>query len=70
MISTTFPNHSGIRNFLLTASFSERINHKPIENLGIKPDIFYELTPTDLQENYQEYVSAIVEAVESLAEKG
>lgn len=65
--SVYFPNHLGIRSIKLTGSVAERHNRDKIENLGVQPDIFYELSVVDLQENYKEYVEAIVKAVEELA---
>lgn len=61
-----FPNHTGIMAFQLTGSIAKRINKKPIENLGVKPEIPYELTVEDLQGDYQHFADAIVEVVESL----
>lgn len=69
VLSTSYPNHSGIRSFILTGSIAERANKRPIENLGVKPDIAYELTVNDLQNDYQEYAQAIVEAVETSIKK-
>ncbi|MCC5832835.1 MAG: protease-like activity factor CPAF [Chlamydiales bacterium] len=66
LLSTTFPNHSGIKAFVMTGSLAERIDKNPIENLGVQPDIHYELTAEDLQEDFQPFASRIVEAVESL----
>ncbi len=69
VLSTEFPNHSGIKGFVMTGSLAERIDQRPIENLGVRPDIAYDLTAVDLQENFVEYVAAILEAVEKLVEK-
>lgn len=66
VISVEYPNQTGIKNFIMTGSVAERINHKPIENLGVVPDIKYELSVADLQENYREYGNAIVSNVERL----
>lgn len=66
VLGTTFPNHSGMRSFVMTGSLAERTNHKPIENLGVKPDIPYELTVEDLQHNFAPYVEAIIQEVEKL----
>jgi hypothetical protein len=66
VLGIEFPNHSGIKGFVMTGSLAERIDKRPIENLGIRPDIQYDLTVTDLQEDYKEYVSVILDAVESL----
>lgn len=66
VFQTTFPNHSGIKGFNMTGSICRRMDQQPIENLGVKPDITYELTPEDLQMNYQPFVEEIVKTVEFL----
>lgn len=66
VLATEFPNQNGIKEFHLTGSIAERINQKPIENLGVIPDIQYELTKRDLQNNYSDYVQAIQSAVNEL----
>lgn len=66
VLGTSFPNHSGIKGFVMTGSLAERIDKKPIENLGVQPDILYELTPEDLQGEFQPFADAVVETVESL----
>lgn len=63
---TSFPNHSGIRDFLLTGSLAERDNKAPIENLGVHPDITYKCTVEDLTKEYQPYRKAILEVVEKV----
>ncbi|MBI4356590.1 MAG: protease-like activity factor CPAF [Gammaproteobacteria bacterium] len=52
-------NLFGIEDIAITASIAERKNKKPIENLGVNPDIAYSFTVDDLRENYTGYVSAI-----------
>lgn len=69
MTSTSFPNRFGIKSFNYTRSFAERMDKNPIENLGVTPDIPYELTQEDLQHNYVGYVSAIREAVQKMVKK-
>lgn len=59
----TFPNLSGIKQLDLTASFSMRPNGMPIENFGVTPDIFYEITPEDLQSDYAEYKQNILQTL-------
>ncbi|NGX53919.1 MAG: hypothetical protein K1000chlam4_00640, partial [Chlamydiae bacterium] len=63
---TQFPNQTGIMGFHLTGSLAERKNLKPLENLGVVPDIIYDLTPTDMQENHVGYVEAILSGVDSI----
>ncbi|MCH9627924.1 MAG: hypothetical protein S4CHLAM2_15730 [Chlamydiales bacterium] len=69
VLSTSFPNHSGIKGFVLTGSHAERIDNNPIENLGVKPDVVYNLSVEDLQGHYQPYADRILEEIESLIEK-
>lgn len=52
-------NLFGIARIFWTGSFAERINGKPIENLGVTPDIPYHLTVDDLQNNYPGYIRKI-----------
>lgn len=66
VLNATFPNHSGIKEFIMTGSLAKRSDQKPIENLGVKPDFFYSLTVEDIQGNYQPYVNAIIDKVEEL----
>lgn len=69
VLSVEYPNHSGIKSFNLTGSVALRIDQKPIENLGVKPDIHYQLSVADLQNGYKEYASAVISAVENLISK-
>jgi len=66
VLGTEFPNHSGIKGFVMTGSLAERIDKRPIENLGVRPDIQYDLLVVDLQEDYKKYVQTILETLESL----
>lgn len=58
-----YPNRFGLAVLHFTGSIAERIDKKPIENLGVTPDIQYELTKYDLQNNYSQYVSTILNAI-------
>lgn len=49
----------GIQGFSLTTTLGIRPNGKPIENLGVSPDIPYELTVKDLTNNYSDYVRRV-----------
>ena len=39
------------------------MNDKPIENLGVTPDVPYEHTPNDYQNGYVDYKNAINKAI-------
>lgn len=69
VINVEYPNHSGIKNFNLTGSIALRKDQKPIENLGVEPDVHYHLSVKDVQDGYKEYAAAIVTAVENLISK-
>jgi hypothetical protein len=60
------PNNIGINAFRCTESIAERVNGNPIENLGVKPDLEYELTDADYTQNFAPYVKAIQGAVASI----
>ena len=49
----------GIAGYTLTGSILIRPNGKMIENLGVAPDVPYELTIRDIREDYADYVQAV-----------
>lgn len=65
-----FPNTHGIAVCSYTASIAERTNSQKIENLGVAPDINYQITALDLQDGYQGYVEGVNKAVQLLFENG
>lgn len=64
-----FPNLSGIMGFILTGSLAERVNSEVIENLGVTPEIEYEMTANDLEFDYVIYKREVVSALESMVKK-
>lgn len=69
VLSQQYQNSFGVMLYTFTASIAERIDNNPIENLGVFPDIQYELTPRDLQSGYVDYLDAIHNAVDNLLKK-
>lgn len=65
----SYPNHFGVDHLVYTASIAERADKKPIENLGVTPDIFYAASECDLQEGYQEYKIQVLDALDQLLRK-
>ena len=59
-------NHFGVAYYTITGSLAQRLNKQPIENLGVTPDIPYQLTERDLAENYPDYVKAVYEALKEI----
>lgn len=56
----SYPNLHGIAELCYTASLVVRPDNTYIENAGVKPDIPYAITQADLQNNYIDYVNAII----------
>jgi len=49
----------GVMQYSLTGSIAYRKNGNPLENLGVTPDISYDLTVRDLRDNYADYINAV-----------
>ena len=56
----------GVALYSLTGSIAYRESGVPIENLGVTPDIPYQLTPRDLQDNYKDYIKTLNEEINRL----
>lgn len=69
VLSHSFPNLFGLAGYSFTGSIAERADHKPIENLGVTPDVPYELTSKDIEQNYVPYIRAINAEVNKLIKK-
>lgn len=69
VLEHSHPNRLSIASYRLTASLAERLDKKPIENLGVTPDIIYEITAEDLQNNFAGYAGAVQKAVQKLVNK-
>lgn len=63
-------NEFGIDRISATTSLAERPNGQPIENLGVTPDIPYEITARDLRTGFAEYRLKILRALEGLLDSG
>lgn len=61
-----FPNNHGIAGFSYTASIAERLDKQPIENLGVTPDVEYQITEIDLQYQYKSYIEKANQAIKDL----
>lgn len=66
VLSQQYHNYFGVKSYTFTGSIAERVDKNPIENIGVVPDIYYELTADDLQYDYIHYVDAINAAVDTL----
>lgn len=66
---TQLPNQFNIRSLTYTWTIARRKDGRPLENLGVTPDIEYAITPEDLQKNFEGYRAAVVRAVEGMLRK-
>lgn len=62
----SYPNRSGIENIHYTSSIALRSNDSTLENLGVTPDIIYQITDNDVQHGFKGYRDAINNAVNQL----
>jgi hypothetical protein len=62
-------NNVGVGAYRCTESIAERVSLNPIENLGVTPDVAYDMTAGDFQNNYADYVKAIDAELSSLTQK-
>lgn len=61
-------NQFGIDRLSATTSLAQRANGQPIENLGVTPDVPYEMTAKDLRTGFAEYRWNILKALKGLLE--
>lgn len=66
VLMTEYPNLFGISHLSYTGSIAQRIDNNPIENLGVTPDIGYELTVEDLRGGYAPYIAEVLKALKGL----
>lgn len=63
VLQNTDRNRAGIVYYSYTGSIAIRPNGKPLENLGVTPDIMYQISPIDLASGYlvfKESINAVV----------
>jgi Peptidase family S41/PDZ domain len=56
----------GVMGYTLTGSIAFRPDGNPIENLGVKPHIFYKPSKQDIIGNYANYINAVNKEVQQL----
>lgn len=64
--SVKFPNQVGVAGFSMTGSIAVRAEGKPIENLGVRPDVPYAPTQADVQGGFAPYAKAVNAAMSRL----
>lgn len=66
VLEDSFPSHTGLAGFSFTGSLAVRIDNSKIEDLGVKPDIPYQISVNDLKNNFSEFVQNILNVVDQL----
>lgn len=66
VLSVKERNRSGILSYSYTGSIALRSNGQPLENLGVAPDIEYQISPEDLMSGYLVFKEAINAAVTTM----
>ena len=61
-----YPNPFGIAYISFTVSLAERVSNNPIENLGITPDIDYQISADDLQYGHQEMAAEVNRVISAM----
>ena len=57
-------NYLLVQKLSYTGSIAKRVDGRPIENLGVTPDVMYALTPEDYQNGYRGYKEALLRAID------
>lgn len=66
IVGHSYPNKLGIESYTYTITIAVRTNGLPIESLGVTPDFPYNLTVNDMKNNYEDYIKAVNQAVNSM----
>lgn len=69
IMNQSHANLLGIKEYVITCSVAVRLDDSPIENMGVTPDIMYNITEEDLQNDYLNYAAAVQKAVDNLFKK-
>lgn len=68
VLDYSIPNNAGVASFRVTQSIAERSDSNPIENLGVTPDVPYEMTAEDYTTGFAPYVKAIQTQINSMVD--
>lgn len=66
VLGMEFPNLLGVETITYTGSIAERPDSSLIENLGVTPDVSYQITADDLTHSYHSYIHAVNQMIENL----
>lgn len=67
--SVMYPNSFSIEGFTTTWTLLKRADDRPIENLGVEPDLKLEITEEDLTHNFAHYKREVLAALKTLLSK-
>ena len=66
VLQASYPNLFGVEEMSYTGSIAYRPNNTPIENLGVSPDIQYDITVEDITSSYEPFKAKILESIKKL----
>lgn len=69
VLSIRYRNLLGLDSFSVTGSIAERVDLNPIENLGVRPDVPYDLQEEDFKEDFKPYKQKILDQLKLMTEK-
>lgn len=66
VVQTSYPNRFAVDYIRYTGSLAWRPNGQPLENLGVAPDVSYQMTVEDRKQNYAPLKRKILNEIDSL----
>ncbi len=66
VLEAQFPSNFGLENIAFTGSIAERLDLKPIENLGVTPDVALPMTVEDYRNGFQLYRQGVLKHIRGL----
>ncbi|MCO4793835.1 MAG: protease-like activity factor CPAF, partial [Bacteriovoracaceae bacterium] len=67
VLEMSIPNRLGLAGWSLTGSLAKRVNDQPIENLGVTPDVEYNLTADDFQGEFEGFLKEIKKNIKKIS---
>ncbi|MBT3984412.1 MAG: protease-like activity factor CPAF [Bacteriovoracaceae bacterium] len=66
VLSKDVSNLFGLSSFSVTGSLAIRASGKPLENLGVTPDVEYKISASDMQNGFEGYKKEIVKTIDEM----
>jgi len=59
VLDKKYSNRFGVADLTFTGSLVYRHNGKPLENIGVEPDFYYEFTSLDYMQNFADFIEYV-----------